>query len=127
MPVFYDDENIHGTFVQPQFTRLRHRYRGPRESWKINLEHGQMSYQIYKLYEKAGTIRTKYLDNVELLESGDEAIVEGYPGLMPSNTLEPSNTLHPQDPIPHIQIFGLDTLTERIQRLQQRIRFLESQ
>lgn len=45
--------------VQPQFTRMRHSYRSPLSSEKINLEANQFSFDIYNLYQKSNIVEGK--------------------------------------------------------------------
>lgn len=52
-------------FYQPNLVRWRHRWRGPRESLKINQELGQTVFDIYNLKQKKDSLRKTtqlYLD-----------------------------------------------------------------
>lgn len=52
MPLFYWNVDTSQFIFQPQTTRWRSRFRGPRESWKQNLEMDQIAYDIYQLYNR---------------------------------------------------------------------------
>lgn len=48
-PVFTAYNGVTSGIVQPSYTRMRHRYRGQRESAKFNLDAHQMYYEINRL------------------------------------------------------------------------------
>lgn len=75
MPTFYSEENKRKHFNAPQFTRMRHRFRGPRESEKVNLEIDQLAFSIRKLYQSDSGFRDKFVGLADLLLVGGE--VEG--------------------------------------------------
>lgn len=70
MPEFYtnDRRNLH--FDAPQFNRANHRYRGWRESEKINQEINQIRFSIYKLYERYDNINDELDVKIDLLSDG---------------------------------------------------------
>lgn len=57
-------EDVTTTILQPQSVRLRHRFRGPRESWKLNLETDQWMADMVSLYSTAATT-AEYLEDLE--------------------------------------------------------------
>lgn len=48
-PVFTAYNGVTSEIVQPSYTRMRHRFRGQRESAKFNLDAHQMYYEINRL------------------------------------------------------------------------------
>lgn len=55
---------------QPSFTRWRHRYRGPRESLKINQEIGQYYYDINVMRGKMDALDTEFETQVTNIMEG---------------------------------------------------------
>lgn len=52
MGLFFDVENKRKWIYQPNFSRTRHRYRGDRQSGKVNLEISQFLYDINNINKK---------------------------------------------------------------------------
>lgn len=52
----YNPYPIEPIFLQPQFTRYHHAHRSPLNSEKLNLEAGQIRYDLFKLYEKINNL-----------------------------------------------------------------------
>jgi len=72
MSTFYSNYDKRQHFNAPQFNRMRHRYRGTRETYKINLEIGQLTYSIHKLYKVHEEFKEDFIQKAELLlEGGD--------------------------------------------------------
>lgn len=60
MTVLYWQTDTSRWLLQPQTTRWRSRYRGPRESWKVNLELDQIGLDISRLYYRSGNDQTLF-------------------------------------------------------------------
>lgn len=56
MPNFYVSVPNRHFVTQPQLIRWRSRYRGPRESFKINSEMKALQYDIAKIYQKVNSL-----------------------------------------------------------------------
>lgn len=128
MPIFYSPIDIKGKILPAQFTRMRHRYRGPRESEKINLEHHQIFYSITKLFQQYNDIREELNTTIEFMYSGDYVGSVEFQGLLqPYEGLEPSPDLQPgADTFMDLWVNGLGEVGQRIQTLNARVRNLEN-
>lgn len=105
MPVFYyENPELKTQLSQPTLTRARHRYRGPRESYKLNLEISQLLYDFTRLYDRVIDAEQLHLDGVvTVTEPTDPPITE-----LAADWI------------------GLYELTSRVQRLRDRVRTLEA-
>lgn len=56
MALFYDEVDKKKWIYQPNFSRSRQRYRGNRESAKINLEISQFVFDINNIYNKINAL-----------------------------------------------------------------------
>lgn len=103
MPVFYNENSqIKMQLRQPTLTRARHRYRGHRESYKINLEITQFLHDAATLYGEVVTMEEGLEDQFTTMLDGDEDIVTG------------------------VDVLGIVELTTRTQRLRDRVKRLEA-
>lgn len=66
----YTQTDRRGYISAPQFIRSRARYRGQRESFKINTEIAQLLYDLRKLYEKYDTLKVTLDARLYVLEHG---------------------------------------------------------
>jgi hypothetical protein len=107
MGIFFFEENPRRKFDAPQYTRNRHRFRGPRESEKINLEINQTLFSIKKLYEKNEKFRDNFINHATLLLGGGDSGVND----------EGNNPL---------VLLGLENLIVRIDQLERRLKALEA-
>lgn len=107
MPKFYFTVNRREFFNAPQFTRVNHRFRGQRESEKINLEVHQMYFSIRKLYNLTASLRERYLNYATLL-------VEG--GTIANDLTDQSGT--------PLFLEGINSLTTRASMLERRLKSL---
>jgi len=107
MPTFYAEHNIRRHFNAPQFTRSRHRFRGPRESEKINLEMDQLYYSIHKLYQIQDEFQEHFVQSANLLLEGGNIDVE----------------FNEDGPI---EVIGLEELVVRVDMLRRRVKALEA-
>lgn len=89
----------------PEFTRSNHRYRGPRESSKVNLEIGQLIYSFAKLGERYDSFQEEFSGLSDILLEG--GVIEG----VYSN----------EGDVEHIEIHGLNEIAAKIQQLNLRI------
>lgn len=48
----YRDYTEQDWFMEPSFIRFHHRFRGHRESYKINADLGAIRFDIYKMYQE---------------------------------------------------------------------------
>jgi hypothetical protein len=101
MAVFYHAVDRRAFVSQPQLTRWNHRYRGYRESPKINVESAQLLYDVRKLFEHTKGVRVKVLANIATALEGGVVV--------------PTETT-----------IGLDALINRVSRLTERVRMLEA-
>lgn len=106
-PFLYKNHSLVGVFVPPHNTRVRHRYRGMRESDKINL-HGDQTYMmIGRLYQTWRDWKRDYRSLLDWLKDGvDFASLEN----------EDSEL---------VSLEGTDALFSRVQALQDRVKVLE--
>lgn len=70
--VLYDEVSISSTMIAPQFTRIRHRYNGVRESRKINIHADYMYMMIGRLYTLWNNFKGDLQGTVKRLESGGD-------------------------------------------------------
>lgn len=101
MPVLYDTSGIREQLAQPQTIRVRHPYRGPRSSYRINLEISQLSYDILRLYKRVNGILEDVAEHRDMLIEGGE-------------------------PVDGTEIDGFEELIDRVARLRDRVRHLEA-
>ena len=87
--------------------RSRARFRGQRESFKINTEIAQTTYDLRRLYEKYQTIEEKLDLRLETLERGGNV----------GQALNGTNKA--------LVLDGVESLADRIFRLEKRVRDLE--
>lgn len=99
--IFYSTENTDRNEIsQPQLQRARSRFRGPRESYKFNLEVSQTTFDIVRLYQEVNDTKAIYDANTIVMHDG---------GTVAGQVLE-----------------GLEELTNRLHRLRDRVRILEA-
>ena len=112
MPSLYSSGR-QGWIYQPNYVRRRHRFRGPRESLKINQEISQFIYDTNRLNDILD-------DNNTTLEANVETIVSGWDldGIYVYNDSDatPSEQL--------IDFIGLDELISRVEQARRRVRIL---
>lgn len=58
MATYYRTDDQKEWFMQPSFVRYRHRFRGQRESFKVNSDIHAMRYDLFHLYEKFDRLNT---------------------------------------------------------------------
>ncbi len=99
---------------QPNFTRWNHRYRGVRESLKINTEIHQAYYDLYRLEERADDI-------LDYLEEKSELLTDG--GYIDGVEFQISDDATPG--ISPMYLMGLDDMITTIENLRNRTKDLE--
>lgn len=125
MPVFYFDYDRREHFSAPQFTRMRHRYRGVRESHKVNLEIDQIGFSLHKLYEGDHQFRSEFADKATLLMQGGPIPVKiGGSYAYPGQDVYPTQEVFPLSG-DDVLLLGLEGLATKIARLQSRLKSLE--
>lgn len=87
----------------PQYTRLKQRYRGPRESYKANLEINQLLHSVAKLNEVYDLFQAEFEDIGSVFLSGGE---------LPTVLGEDGEAIHLQ---------GLNEIAAKIEQLHIRI------
>ena len=109
--VFFSGRNARERYLSPQYTRTRQRFRGPRNSYLINLMHSQLRFMIFKLYERYEIIRTNYERNANILDSGEAPA-----------SIESGTTAENQTPL---DVPGFEEVVADLQILLRRIELLE--
>ena len=111
--IFYSRINRNAILYQPNYTRMRHRYRGHRESEKINLEMGQMYADLAKIDLELTTVE----DNLETYVS---YLLDGVTHNEATFTDEDAT---PNDEV--VTIIGLNAFQGLMDSLERRIERLE--
>lgn len=106
-PILYDDNQIEDVFIPPQFTRVRHRYNGVRESYKVNIHADQMYMSIGKLYNFWNQFKTDFQVIVDNIENGVEL-----PDVKDANG--------------KVNVIGLQDISSRIKDLKYKVSVLEN-
>jgi hypothetical protein len=110
MPSLYSDVDRSSWVYAPNFIRSRARYRGSRESYYLNREIMQLTYDFRRLYEKFDILDTTLSIDLEKIATGG-AINATY--------------VWDTDTAKSFVFNGLDDLSLRISRLKQRVEALE--
>lgn len=105
--ITYGSIDRNGWFYQPNLVRWRHRFRGPRESLKINQEMGQYTFDILNMNAKDTAIKSD-------IDTMREHLLEGW-------DLDASVDFNTAD----AELIGIEEMRSRIERLRNRVRFLE--
>jgi hypothetical protein len=133
MPIFWDNSRISTQLSQPQLTRVRHPYRGPRSSYRINLEINQLAYDILRLYSRVGGMRDNFSTQISIIGEGGDPTGPAIPAFIASTWEEfehmtwgelstetwSSTSLLPEE------IAGTEALSVRLQSLRERVAKLE--
>lgn len=105
--VLYSEVSTSSTMIAPQFTRIRHRYNGVRESRKVNIHADYMYMMIGRIYTLWNDFKSDLQNIVDKLESGGDL----------------SSVKDSQDN--DVTIKGLETHFNRIRDLRDRVSVLE--
>lgn len=118
-PILYAAVNRRTQISAPNFVRSRARYRGHRESFKINLEIHQLAYDLRRLYERYDVIDAALTTHLNTIEDGGQvgATLVGTVGVAVRLAGDTSDK-------PFI-ITGVDDIADRLSRLETRIKNLE--
>lgn len=113
MYTYIDVDKNEVSISQPQFQRNRHRYRGPKESYKINLEMDQFHFDVRKLFQE-------YSEASDFFDFSTELLYDG--GVLPEveYVWDDSTPL-----LESLQLEGIESLACRVEALHNRIRRLE--
>lgn len=114
MARLYDLRDLRYWVYQPTSVRWRHRYKGVRESLKVNQEIGQYYYDIKNADYKLDNIDDQFEEDSDLLLNG------GYLDGVQFNFLEDST---PTDE--PVYLLGFEGMIGRVEQLRNRIRSLE--
>jgi hypothetical protein len=98
--ILYHDKDRRLQLIQPQIIRSRQPFRGPRESAPLNLEIHQMYYDVGRLYTRVRTDVDELSEDIDTLINGG-TVVDA------------------------VEVEGLVSLMERVDRLRSRIAALE--
>lgn len=107
MPTLYQTIDKRFWLYQPQLTRWRHPYRGPRRSEKINQEINQIYYDLARVMQRSTILNQTIKDLTDKLYNGFD-----YTGQFTSNNFD-------------VNMLGLNDLASQIEGLRNRIRGLE--
>lgn len=110
----YDEYSKEDWVYQPNSIRIRNRFRGPRESHKINLRNAQFYYDLNRLYRKLDSLSAAVDYHLELITEGGE--------------IEDVEYLHSQDATPaldDVTLIGVADLASQLENISNRIRRLE--
>lgn len=70
MAIYYKEDEEKDKFVQPSFVKFNHRFRGMRESYKINSDISAFRFDVHKLYEVLDRINEDIVDQQDRLLDG---------------------------------------------------------
>jgi hypothetical protein len=101
--ISYSEHNLSSQFSAPQFNIARHRFRGARESEKVNLEIDQLTFSLRKIYEQQANFRANFRAKATILLDG---------GSINGLTDELATT---------VELVGLNDMTARAHMLQRRL------
>jgi predicted RNA-binding protein associated with RNAse of E/G family len=114
MATLYSEIDKSDWYYQPNFVRFRHRYRGVRESYKINTEITQYYYDIRKIFNESESIRDDLDTYSDIILNG--GTIDGcvYYEVLSATPIE-SN----------LELIGLSELAIRTEKLRNRTKILE--
>lgn len=112
MPTLYSLVDKTYWVYQPTFVRWRHRYRGPRESLKLNQEISQYMYDLNNIFSQINTNRANLATYATTIRDG--GAISGVEALNDDAT--PS--------LVDVELWGLDEIESRIEGLRNRVRVL---
>lgn len=107
-PILYNANPSPNNFVPPDFVRIRHRYNGVRESYKVNLHADYIYIALGKQYKFWNGFKESFASTVERIEDGEDS----------------SGVQNEDDE--DVTIPGLHALETRLQDLRYRVNMLES-
>lgn len=100
--------------AQPQLIRTRHRFRGQKESYKFNLELGQLRFDSIRLIEKFMNLESTHTTNNSFVYEG--GLLQGVK--MVDSELATPSTLD-------VVLEGIESLATRLTKLENTLRVLE--
>lgn len=74
--VLYSEFDRRNRLCEPQFQRDRSRYRGSRESYKLNLEIAQATYDLMRLYRLVTRAEEDHANNIHTLQTDDTQVMD---------------------------------------------------
>lgn len=118
MATFYSNDDRRRWFSAPQYVRQRHRYRGVRESEKMNLEMDQFAFSVRNLYGDYNEFRETIADYAGILREGQDPLLsESGAVLYYSEAGGPEQV---------VRVAGVHALAARLGELRKRLDYLES-
>lgn len=119
-PTFLAYNGVSAELLEPSYKRMRHRFRGPRESYKLNLDNHQFLYDVERLLSKMEVVESNGIDNLDTTYGGGEIVDEevigvtdminrldgllrrvnrifASEGVHPGLNIYPSNSLYPSE------------------------------
>ncbi len=113
MAYLYDEYERDYWVYQPAFVRSRHIFRGPRDSFKINQEIQQTLFDLNRL-------NVQYDDTLELYDDYTALLEDG------TDSLEDLEVNWQDDDVEEVvSLIGLNDLSMLLERIRDRIEFLE--
>lgn len=144
MPVFSSNNVLYQSINQPflifapQLVRWRHRYRGPRESYKVNLEMQQFLYDTRKLYEGIDMNSNNFITDSYGIEFGVNLDTYFWSSYYPTQIYDNSSSTYdsaeydgpifvsvPSIDLVALDITGSNDIIMRLNRLLKRVEALE--
>ncbi len=134
--VLFSQPNTSYFIMAPQLTRWRSRYRGQRESYKVNLEMQQLLFDIRKLYEQV-SFTTAYIANNSInLEHGVSLVGFYWSNYYPTQIYDtstydadeydgPVTSSIPSEDLNELDLTGTNDIVIRLSRLLKRVETLE--
>lgn len=111
--VFYTRIDKKSLVYQPSYTRVRHRYRGHRESHKVNLEMSQMYAELARIDIDLSSVEDNFENHIENILTG----INYSDIYFTDQDATPTNEA--------VAITGLNDFMGKLQALEQRIARLE--
>lgn len=112
--IFYTRIDKKSLVYQPSYTRVRHRYRGHRESHKVNLEMSQMYAELARIDVDLSNVEDAFESDVDNILTG----VSYSDIFFTDQDATPTNEA--------VSITGLEQFMGKLQALEQRIAKLEN-
>lgn len=115
-PLVYAEVDRRNWLLQPNFVRSRARFRGPRETEKINLEINQMYYDLHRTRAK-----------MDATASNLEAFIQRFEGGVSFEDIDlRAEWTDPLDPDEQtVELLSMTELARQIDRLRSRVKSLE--
>lgn len=87
MSLFYNEVDRKKWIYEPNLSRTRHRYRGNRESYKVNLEISQFVFDVNNIYKKMTNFLDTTMRYVSYISRGSTILDIEYSGTTEPNVM----------------------------------------